>query len=1459
MTNNNQPINICLNEELLCPISQEILDDPIVVPCCTRAFSREYLVKWLNTSYEKSCPNCRNSLIGFNALSAPKNIILANIVEIYQKINDSHVNIFDKVVENHVWDCTLTPVIGQNGTFINVAELKLSITRSNFITRPSVFIAVIDKSGSMAGNSWNQVQSALIHMLSLASTNNKIKLIIITYDSFANVVDTSGSLELQCAKIKSIYAGGGTTFRSAFTKIQSVLSNFIYSNDVELLNEPTNIGNVTICFLTDGQSGDTNPTTLADDFRIMLQDSWQGPICVHSVGFSSGCDKELLEKMRTCGNIEGIFRYAEPTDNCDTLCQKLQSLFDVVNKSGLINLQLELSPNMKFRKNDSINLDVQLIIDEFNNGVYKTWVYFETSAENNYIKIGSGHQTGVPEDLANVVIDARLNLEKNATKKQTLTQTWYDNLVDELAAEFVDVVKKFDQNKNINTMRLHCGLILQRINALCQKITSTISQGRLEYIENQVNQLLEGHSVNIGKLYDIRFASALQSTKLQSIKSTNYLTPDNKSNLLDNKNAFKEYAPRHYSLNNNGKDRNVLQQAIANSIYNKLTNEFLTALKNSTIDDICHLDADGNTALILAAYCGFSQIIENIFEKYQNIDPNIENIHGETAITLAIKARGFWKTITLLLKNKHTIPPHRLDGLKQYAIEKGFVKTGQLLSNYGTNSYIVNTTMTDDYIKYLFHEAVDNNITIDINNYLHVCLAKGIFDIVITLLTKYNAVLTIDMLMNYCIPNIPDSPKTDQLLKLCDTVLGLCPQLLRQCNEDGESLLFKSAERGSLPHVKYFISKQLPIDQQNNLGNSPLWIACAKRYPCIITELLENGADVNLSNLKGNPPMYNICQKGPKKVIDILLSYGADISIKNTNGDTLILICCRNGQHEILDTLLNYADDDLIHHKAHIDGFSAIMSAAEQNRADCIKVLHAHGIDVNQRTDADNNIIANATPLHIAAYYNRLEALVALLDCNADPTLSDHNNLTPLHLSVMQGNINIAKTLKARVPKLMNIRDAMGYLPMAYCRNDREMCKILTDPVLIPLIDLCKNRFSANEQIDALDILTKYVGSYGIINSSDCVNIQDSNGFTPLMHAVIYSNYNVVQKLLELGCNPLITNFTGVNCLTYAKWINNAKIKKILMIDNYSDMLKKPIENLEKACASSPESRQIMFLGIVPKNIQDLQPNTICHRMENSQYTFKIIDNSDVNINLPNVDDEPMASDSEHVPTISNLQIVNIFKNRQEIPTEQVETIIWNSKVFVVGLISTTNYLTPAEIYCVNIFTNNNIFQKIINEWLVNTINTNNNIEQYLKCFTTALNKIDTYEGEVFLGSNLIDRNNFRIGNVVTNVGFVSTSTMWRVAVEHLDDYQSKKKQGNVFIIKSKTGKLVSIYSQFAIDSEVIFKPGAKFIVTNWYRGGDFIVLGQQNIREHTYKLTDDEIYQISNTNKSLVIEMSEV
>lgn len=82
-----------MEKDLICPITLELLDDPISVPCCGISFSRSALIQVFN--YTKNCPWCRKILNRFDPTNAPKNIMISNMIKqikSQKKINDNPKN-----------------------------------------------------------------------------------------------------------------------------------------------------------------------------------------------------------------------------------------------------------------------------------------------------------------------------------------------------------------------------------------------------------------------------------------------------------------------------------------------------------------------------------------------------------------------------------------------------------------------------------------------------------------------------------------------------------------------------------------------------------------------------------------------------------------------------------------------------------------------------------------------------------------------------------------------------------------------------------------------------------------------------------------------------------------------------------------------------------------------------------------------------------------------------------------------------------------------------------------------------------------------------------------------------------------------------------------------------------------------------------------------------------------------
>ena len=535
-----------LARDLTCPISQDLFSDPVMVPCCTKAFERLSLIQHFQHN-TPCCPLCRKELVDFNPATAPKNLIIVSMVESYMKLikgKEKKEPSPPKQPEEK-WCASLTPLYDKSKVLLPVAQLKLELENAKFVPKPSLFIAVVDHIWKHGWHPFQQVQSALLHIASLTHGNPFLKLVLIAYDSSAEIINLGVTQADNFRVIKSMVAGGGTVFKAAFNKIREVLTTY----------QPENIGNVVITLLTDGQdNGSGNGCTADDKNKLvlecdeMLKKSWRGPLSFHSIGFGRECDKDLLEGLRKIGQ-SGTFRYAEPEDNTDALCGKITGLFDIVSKSATVPLRLKLD-KMNFHSNKQSTLDIQFPVNEHKTGEYCCWTLLNSLDDPGTLKLYSDKDeaTTIPIVLNPQPIN--------------LLQKWFAVVLDELAAETLDLSKQNKAEYGLDLFDLHCGLLEQKCDALNSQIDAS-NRERLDYIMQSIASLRAGLAVNIGKLSDLRFASQYLTVAPPPKPAPKVLLDVQSVPVIKAEKQWTEMSV-YYNRNNKDKNRNALQEAIMN-------------------------------------------------------------------------------------------------------------------------------------------------------------------------------------------------------------------------------------------------------------------------------------------------------------------------------------------------------------------------------------------------------------------------------------------------------------------------------------------------------------------------------------------------------------------------------------------------------------------------------------------------------------------------------------------------------------------------------------------------------------------------------------------------------------------------------------------------------------------------------------------------------------------------------
>jgi len=1067
-------------EHLICPITLNLLEDPVSVPCCGQTFSRSSIKDVIK--FRNDCPLC-NQAWNFDPDSLAKNIIVVQLIDEFNNVRKHNL-----VKPTEIWNCLKYPIIDLFGKNTNVSLLRLTVENSLFTLSPTLFIVVCDSSGSMGGNPWSQVENALLYMIEMSKTSHLIEMAVVVYSSGARIVDPK---TLTKENIRHQFDSGGTNFDAAFEKIFEILRG----------QKNKDYNSAVVAFLTDGQG--SNPDGLIVKLKEMVNNvnNWNKPLTVHSIGFGE-CDKIFLENIRLSGTKEGIFRYSDSNENIDTLSRKITDLFDIV----LRIVEAEILVN---------NRQVFLKIKEDGSGSAELWM--NTDEKEDDIKI-----TLINNNHREQIVPIQI-MEPGIS----LFSKWVMYQVEETA-------KLFTQIQSSPTA---LSVLEQRLRNM-EKAGIEGTLDNIHFLFNQIENLKKGANLELGKLYDMRFSSAFaKNNKAHSNMKGKDLEIKEKiisHPLLDDVPYF-EQSLKHYSRNNLDTNRNSLQEFVMSINYNcecKNLEQYLS------LENFIHVDIHKNNIFHLLAYCGHSKIIAQIGkymkENGQSLEltklVNSENIHYETAMTISIKKRGFHKSLSHLHSFGGVIPVDRIKSLQRYCIENCYNITTRLIENLAKievnyDNFIITMdmakSMTPEYIMFIYEKCNQKE------QFFNIALSKKMLDFAKKVHADTNYIPSYDSI-SYCFPKKCDSDEVEDYNELLRFVDSINPELVKN-----NLILIQAVESGNLPSVKLVISLRkryfnLAVDARNELGNTALWIACAKKYPCIVDELLLEGADPNSVNLKGNSPLYPIAQLGPVKSAINLIKSGANVEIINSNGDTLVLIACRNGRDDVLEVFLNYVDLEFVDRKAHIDGFNAIFASVESNRPACIRKLHEYGVDLNQKTDGDNKILANATPLHLAAFYNCKQAAETLIElgCKMD---EESNGFTALQIAAIQNNYDIAL--------LLVNRGANKKGSAIYARD--KIRELLLENLII----------------DSYEDVEKYWSIYW-----NNVDVSDENENTLLTHAVLEGDVKRIENICLLGGNPMKKNAYGLTPHDYAFFLKNKRTIKIL--EQYGEC--RTNENLKK-------------------------------------------------------------------------------------------------------------------------------------------------------------------------------------------------------------------------------------------------------------------------------------------------------
>jgi len=234
---------------------------------------------------------------------------------------------------------------------------------------------------------------------------------------------------------------------------------------------------------------------------------------------------------------------------------------------------------------------------------------------------------------------------------------------------------------------------------------------------------------------------------------------------------------------------------------------------------------------------------------------------------------------------------------------------------------------------------------------------------------------------------------------------------VNQTNGGGATALDWAAARGQLDNVRLLLEK----------GASPGaidegFVAAAENCQLdVMRALLEKGARLkevgSRALLAASGSTGFVDDQRRSETVKFLLSQGVDVNAKDKEGFTPLILASDRNRPSVVQTLLDGNAD--VNAKCDCSGYlsggwTALMIASREGRADIVRMLVAKHAVVDLRNNAGR------TALAAAAGKGDAEVARILLDDGADPNARDDDGKTPLKYATAEGNLDVVRLLVQR-------------------------------------------------------------------------------------------------------------------------------------------------------------------------------------------------------------------------------------------------------------------------------------------------------------------------------------------------------------------------------------------------------------------------------------------------------------
>jgi len=218
-----------------------------------------------------------------------------------------------------------------------------------------------------------------------------------------------------------------------------------------------------------------------------------------------------------------------------------------------------------------------------------------------------------------------------------------------------------------------------------------------------------------------------------------------------------------------------------------------------------------------------------------------------------------------------------------------------------------------------------------------------------------------------------------------------------------DAKLFNSSLLGDLEGVVDALAQGGRVAMRCPQGLTPLLVAARNGHSDICGLLLAHGSDVNEVDLEIKLTALHLAAiGGHEAVVEALLSWGAILDPQGHEGATPLLVAANKGHTDICGLLLARGSD--VNQMEPTTKMTALHCAAFGGHEAVVEALLSWGAIVDPA-------LGGTTPLYFACRNGHLACVLALLKAGASVSMSDNEDMLPIHIAAKQNRVEIVKAL----------------------------------------------------------------------------------------------------------------------------------------------------------------------------------------------------------------------------------------------------------------------------------------------------------------------------------------------------------------------------------------------------------------------------------------------------------------